>query len=77
VNDKGADLFRKEQYPSMKLENSKEGYCIHGYFHPGEEDFIAQYFIRFGNSIIRIESEHLIYAIKKKLNNLQILFENF
>lgn len=77
VNEKGADLFRKEQYPSMKLEDSQEGYCIHGYFHPGEEDFIAQYFIQFGDSIKKIESEYLIHTIHAKINNLQLWFKNF
>ena len=48
VSKKWADLFYKENYPSMKLYLEDNQYIIRGFYNKGEEDFISQYFIGYG-----------------------------
>jgi len=77
VNKEGKDFFTKENYPSMKIHNDNENFLITGYFNKGEEDFIADYFLKFGQSIISISPvmlKKLIYDkakfIEEHLNSL-------
>ncbi|MFJ7981497.1 helix-turn-helix transcriptional regulator [Lysinibacillus xylanilyticus] len=63
------DLFYKEQYPSMKLEIGNKT-VINGFYNPGEEEFIATYFMRFGHSVISVKPESLKQIIQDKIENL-------
>ncbi|WP_221567771.1 YafY family protein [Alkalihalobacillus sp. TS-13] len=68
VNDKGKDLYDKEHYPSMSIQKKDEHYVISGYYNLNEEDFISDYFLRFGRSIISIRPYTLKALIQKKLD---------
>ncbi|ATP40821.1 alkaline phosphatase [Solibacillus sp. R5-41] len=77
VNKQGKDIFDKENYPSMKIQSDNENFIITGYFNKAEEDFIANYFLKFGqsiNSIIPVMLKKLIYdkakSIEMHLNSL-------
>lgn len=65
VNQNGKDIFTKENYPSMKIKKKNENYVITGYFNQTELDFIANYFLRFGKTLISIQPEML----KNKVND--------
>ncbi|MBG9617090.1 helix-turn-helix transcriptional regulator [Bacillus cereus] len=78
VNQKGKDIFDKENYPSMRLQNENENYIITGYFNKQESDFISNYFLNFGETIISIQPvmlKELIYnkvlSIKQHLTSLR------
>lgn len=47
--------FDKENYPSMRLQKENENYIITGYFNKQESDFISNYFLNFGETIISIQ----------------------
>ncbi|ATP40799.1 alkaline phosphatase [Solibacillus sp. R5-41] len=77
VNKQGKDIFDKENYPSMKIQSDNENFIITGYFNKAEEDFIANYFLKFGqsiNSISPVMLKKLIYdkakSIEMHLNSL-------
>lgn len=77
VNKQGKDIFDKENYPSMKIQSDNENFIITGYFNKAEEDFIANYFLIFGqsiNSISPVMLKKLIYdkakSIEMHLNSL-------
>jgi predicted DNA-binding transcriptional regulator YafY len=72
VTEHGKDLYDKESYPSMKLEQTDDTYRISGYYNRNEEAFIANYFMRFGKSIISIQPSELRVAIRNKLQSLMI-----
>lgn len=63
------DIFYKEQYPSMKIESGTKT-LIKGFYNLGEEAFIANYFIRYGNSIVSVKPESLKHLIQEKIENL-------
>lgn len=69
ILEKGKDIFYKEPYPSMKLEDGDK-LLIKGFYNLSEEDFIANYFIRYSNYVISVKPESLKNAIKSKINNL-------
>ncbi|MCU5358823.1 WYL domain-containing protein, partial [Bacillus cereus] len=78
VNQKGKDIFDKENYPSMRLQKENENYIITGYFNKQESDFISNYFLNFGETIISIQPvmlKELIYnkvlSIKQHLTSLR------
>lgn len=75
VNEKGSDIFTKENYPSMKMEPYQENYRISGSYDASEVEFIAAYFIRFGESILSIEPEQLKVLVTNKLKSLLTHFE--
>ncbi|OEH94375.1 helix-turn-helix transcriptional regulator [Bacillus solimangrovi] len=68
VTDKGKDLFDKEHYPSMSIQKTADNYIISGYYNPNEEDFISDYFLRYGKSIISIKPSILKDSIQNKLH---------
>ncbi|EOL45904.1 helix-turn-helix transcriptional regulator [Enterococcus caccae] len=70
VTEKGKDLFFKENYPSMKIEASGKDYVITGSYHFNEEEFIANYLLRFGQSILKIEPIQLKEYVTKKVYKL-------
>ena len=74
VSEKGADLFQKEPYPSMKLLFKDGTYMIQGYYNPGEERFIATYFIGFGQHLVSIQPPALKQLMLHRLNELQTFF---
>ncbi|WP_175074752.1 YafY family protein [Terribacillus sp. AE2B 122] len=76
VTERGKDLYDKESYPSMKLEQTDDTYRISGYYNRNEEAFIANYFMRFGKSIISIQPSELRVAIRNKLQSLMIHMDN-
>ena len=63
------DIFYKEQYPSMKIESGTKTF-IKGFYNLGEEEFIANYFIRYGNSIVSVKPESLKQIIQEKIESL-------
>jgi len=63
------DIFDKEHYPSMKLEIGHKT-VIKGFYNPGEEEFIANYFMRYGNSVLSVSPESLKQIIQDKVENL-------
>ena len=72
ISKKGVDLFYKEHYPSMKLclENDKS--FIRGFYNIGEENFITNYFVSYGENLLSIKPIALKDLIIKKLSNLLI-----
>lgn len=75
VNEKGSDIFTKENYPSMRIEPIHGNYRIFGSYDASEVEFIASYFIRFGESILTIEPAQLKEMITSKLQSLLTHFE--
>ncbi|MFQ6338426.1 helix-turn-helix transcriptional regulator [Bacillus sp. AF62] len=78
VSQKGKDIFDKENYPSMRMQKENENYIITGYFNKQEFDFISNYFLNFGETIISIQPvmlKELIYnkvlSIKQHLTSLR------
>ncbi len=63
------DLFYKEHYPSMKITISNKT-VVKGFYNPGEEEFIANYFMRYGHYVISVKPESLKQIIQDKVENL-------
>lgn len=76
ITQKGVDKFYKENYPSMKLEKNGERFFIKGFYNLGEEQFIANYFISYGNQLISITPEKLRNNIKNALKELRFHYDN-
>lgn len=74
ISAKGADLFYKENYPSMELIQSDEQYIIKGFYNVGEEKFIADYFIPYGKLIKSVYPESLKILIKERIDELNQYF---
>ncbi|MDF2908020.1 MAG: transcriptional regulator [Herbinix sp.] len=68
ISQKGVDLFYKEHYPSMKLHLENNQYFIRGFYNPGEENYIANYLIGYGETILSIRPTPLKDLIVTKLN---------
>ncbi|SMP43504.1 helix-turn-helix transcriptional regulator [Anoxynatronum buryatiense] len=68
VSKKGADIFQKEHYPSMTLCLNDETFTIRGFYNIGEENFIAAYFLGYGDTILSIQPAPLKKLILDKLN---------
>ena len=67
VSNKGVDIFYKEHYPSMELYQ-KNGECyIRGFYNKGEETFIANYFIIYGQTLLSIQPDNLKNLILERL----------
>lgn len=71
VTNKGADIFYKENYPSMTLEEDRGRFFIKGTYKDSEEQFIARYFLNFGDSIIKISPMKLHQSIENMLAALR------
>ncbi|KKO55387.1 helix-turn-helix transcriptional regulator [Paenibacillus sp. DMB20] len=69
VLEQAKDLFYKEHYPSMKIENGRKT-VINGFYNPGEEEFIADYFMRYGNHVVSVKPESLKKMIQDRVENL-------
>ncbi|WP_285397711.1 YafY family protein [Lysinibacillus sp. fls2-241-R2A-57] len=63
------DLFYKEHYPSMKIEIGNKT-VVKGFYNPGEEEFIANYFMRYGHDVISVKPASLKQFIQDKIESL-------
>lgn len=71
ISAKGADIFYKEHYPSMELHCDNGKYCIRGFYNKGEELFIANYFIIYGETIVSISPNNLKNLILERLEDIK------
>ncbi|MGG4218120.1 YafY family protein [Paenibacillus jamilae] len=69
IAEHAKDIFYKEHYPSMKIEQDQKT-VIKGFYNPGEEEFIAQYFMRYGHYVRSVKPESLKHIIKDKVEHL-------
>jgi predicted DNA-binding transcriptional regulator YafY len=71
ISHKGIDLFNKEHYPSMELVE-KNGECyVSGFYNQGEEIFIANYFMIYGEALLSIQPESLKSMILERLESVK------
>lgn len=76
ILSKGAELFYKENYPSMQLLKINGQYVIKGFYNKGEEKFIADYFISYGKLIKTIYPIQLKNLIHERLSELSQYYNN-
>ncbi|MBE9915690.1 YafY family transcriptional regulator [Paenibacillus donghaensis] len=69
ILEQAKDIFYKEHYPSMKLESGNKT-VIKGFYNPGEEDFLANYFMRYGHYVKSVKPESLKQMIQNRAENL-------
>jgi len=69
ILEQAKDIFYKEQYPSMKIDNGDRT-VISGFYNPGEEAFIADYFMRYGNHVISVQPESLKQLMRERAEGL-------
>ena len=74
ISKAGADLFYKENYPSMKLFHENGKYFIRGFYNTGEENFITGYFMNYGKNILSIKPFALKNLIITKIKDLDNYF---
>ena len=77
VSEKGVDLFYKEHYPSMQLCSEMGYHVIKGFYNMDEEKFIADYFIHYGDNLLKVEPAKLKLLITDRLKNLLQKYERF
>lgn len=71
VSAKGVDLFHKEHYPSMELYHELGKHIIRGFYNKGEEQFIASYFLAYGEALSCIKPASLKHLMLERLNILK------
>lgn len=71
VSNKGADIFHKEHYPSMTIKPESDKHCITGFYNKGEENFIANYFLMYGDTICSIAPNNLKVLILQRLDEIK------
>ncbi|WP_277375695.1 helix-turn-helix transcriptional regulator [Paenibacillus polymyxa] len=69
IVEQAKDIFYKEHYPSMKIEQGHKT-VIKGFYNPGEEEFIANYFMRYGHYVRSVKPESLKQIIKERVEHL-------
>ncbi|MEK3986463.1 YafY family protein [Paenibacillus sp. FSL K6-3166] len=69
IEEQAKDIFYKEHYPSMEIEAGPRT-IIKGFYHPGEEEFLANYFMRYGQYVRAVKPEALKQMIQDKVENL-------
>ncbi|WP_311081538.1 YafY family protein [Paenibacillus polymyxa] len=69
IVEQAKDIFYKEHYPSMKIEQGHTT-VIKGFYNPGEEEFIANYFMRYGHYVRSVKPESLKQIIKDRVEHL-------
>ncbi len=69
ISEQAKDIFYKEHYPSMKIEHGART-VIAGFYTPGEETFIADYFMRFGHHVLSVKPESFKQLIQARTANL-------
>lgn len=65
VDQRGAELFQQEHYPSMKLINDEEDMYIVGTYEPRELEFITKYLSSFGKSVKIIKPATLKESLRQ------------
>ena len=75
ITAQGRDFFYKEHYPSMRLVEENGRYYIHGFYNVGEETFIADYFIHYGDAVCAVEPMALRAAIRTRLRTLTMHYK--
>ncbi|WP_342428078.1 YafY family protein [Paenibacillus sp. FSL L8-0158] len=69
ILEQAKDIFYKEHYPSMKIEQGHTT-VIKGFYNPGEEEFIANYFMKYGHYVQSVKPESLKQIIKDRVEHL-------
>ncbi|KTD83193.1 helix-turn-helix transcriptional regulator [Paenibacillus etheri] len=69
IAEQAKDIFYKEHYPSMEIEAGPKT-VIKGFYNPGEEDFLANYFMRYGHAVKSVKPEALKHMIQHKIEKL-------
>lgn len=69
IAEQAKDIFYKEHYPSMEIEAGPKT-VIKGFYNPGEEEFLANYFMRYGQYVRAVKPEALKQIIQDKLEQL-------
>lgn len=69
ILEEAKDIFYKERYPSINIECGSKT-IIRGFYNLGEEEFISNYFIRYGSYITSVKPESLKHLIQEKIENL-------
>ncbi|GAA0135200.1 YafY family protein [Paenibacillus sp. YSY-4.3] len=69
ILEQAKDIFYKEHYPSMSLESGNKA-VIRGFYNPGEEEFIADYLMRYGSSVVSVKPESLKRIIQDRVERL-------
>ena len=75
ISQRGVDLFYKEHYPSMTLCVENNRYVIRGFFNIGEENFITNYLINYGETILSIQPPALKDKMIEKLSALKNYYD--
>lgn len=71
IASNGVDLFFKENYPSMRLRQEQGKNFIRGYYNKGEQRFIINYLLGYGDKIIAIQPDSLREMLLNELGSLQ------
>lgn len=69
ISEQAKDIFYKEHYPSMEIEVGPST-VIKGFYNPGEEEFLATYFMRYGHSVRSVKPESLRQVIQDRIEQL-------
>ncbi|EHC6634806.1 YafY family transcriptional regulator [Listeria monocytogenes] len=71
IASNGVDLFFKENYPSMKLNQEQGRNVIRRFYNRGEEPFIINYLLGFGDKINMVQPDSLKEMLLNELKSLQ------
>jgi predicted DNA-binding transcriptional regulator YafY len=71
ISPQGVDTFQKEHYPSMEMYQEDGEWYVSGFYNKGEEDFIAAYFIMYGETILSIQPDSLKKLILERLEKIK------
>lgn len=71
IASNGVDLFFKENYPSMKLNQEQGRNVIRGFYNRGEEPSIINYLLGFGDKINMVQPDSLKEMLLNELKSLQ------
>ncbi len=71
IASNGVDLFFKENYSSMKLNQEQGRNVIRGFYNRGEEPFIINYLLGFGDKINMVQPDSLKEMLLNELKSLQ------
>lgn len=69
ISAQAKDIFYKEPYPSMNIEIGSRT-VIKGFYNPGEEEFIANYFLKYSHNVKTVKPDSLKQIIQDKIQNL-------
>lgn len=71
ISDGGIDLFYKEHYPSMELIEKNGEHYVSGFYNQGEEIFISNYFMIYGEALLSIQLERLKILVLVRLESVK------